>query len=250
MNTTPSSLPALASDSIDLWAINPAQLSIDSVKVLRSLLTPEESKQLLQYKSKVAQHTHLITRSICRLILTQYINSEPHSLSFIRNQYGKPELEHNEQKIRFNLSHNNQVIIMVVCVNDDIGCDVEDPQRNVSIEPITRRYFSKQEHGEISHLEGEQQRQRFFQFWTLKEAFVKATGRGISLGLDTFQFQFQLATKGSGRISPTFNDHYPLHKQTQWQCYQAPFQEQLVAICRASKRQQNINYFDAASLIT
>ena len=247
MNTIPSSLPALASDNIDLWAINPAQLSIDSVSALRSLLTPDESKQLLQYKNQAAQHTYLITRSICRLILTQYVNSEPHSLSFVRDQHGKPELVHNKHNIRFNLSHNNQVIIMVVCVNDDIGCDIEDPKRKVSIEPITRRYFSKQEHIDIAHLKGEQQQQRFFQFWTLKEAFVKATGRGISLGLDTFQFQ--LTTGEYDKISPTFNEHYPLNKKNQWQCYQAPFQEQLLAICRASKRQQNINYLNAASLI-
>tara|TARA_R110001583_G_C5632027_1_gene407137 strand:- start:1069 stop:1839 length:771 start_codon:yes stop_codon:yes gene_type:complete len=247
-------LQALKNDQIDLWSIDPTLLSEQTIITLSSILSVEESDNLLKYKNKVAQHTALVTRSICRLVLAQYTKTSPTALQFIRNKHGKPELVDridnggNQDKIRFNLSHNNHLIIIAVCVNDDIGCDIENPQRKVSIEPITRRFFAQQEHTVLNDLQGIEQQQRFFECWTLKEAFVKATGVGISLGLDTFYFDFNKRSKNH-TININFNEHYPLDKNATWQFYQAPLKQQILSICRASHSHQSINYFDARLLL-
>lgn len=247
--SVPSSLQSLSLDNIDLWSINPSALSAQSVVLLSHLLSAKESQDLLQYKHKQAHRTALVTRAICRLVLSHYTLKKADELIFIRDQHGKPELANNDSHIRFNLSHNPQQVIMAVCVKDDIGCDIEDPKRNVSIEPITRRYFSKQEHHVISSLQGESQKQRFFAYWTLKEAFVKATGLGISLGLNSFYFNFDNRLLAPS-ISVHFNDHYRLDTKVDWQCYQQPFEEQLIAICRASNVKQQVNYLSVESLFT
>lgn len=261
-----SNLHALKTDHIDLWSIAPTQLSKQSISFLTSLLTTEESERLLKYKHKEAQHTALITRSLCRLVLSHYTNCSPTALQFLRNSQGKPALIDNNNDIRFNLSHNNQLIIMAVCVGDEIGCDIEDPMRKVNIPTITKRFFAAQEHQQLSKLSGMDQQQQFFRCWTLKEAFVKATGVGISLGLDTFYFSFadwvagdkseasEYAAKNiqqlrlKDNIAIHFNAHYPFSKDEPWQFYHASFKQQTLSICRASKHNQTIIYRDATSL--
>ncbi|MDA7745710.1 4'-phosphopantetheinyl transferase superfamily protein [Psychromonas sp.] len=256
----PSSIEALKNNKIDLWFIDPNKLDLKAMSTIKSTLSMTESENIHQFKNKIAQHTAIVTRSICRLVLAQYVSLPPSEIHFIRNQHGKPELESNPLKIRFNLSHNNQLIIMAVCVKDDIGCDIENPLRKVSIEPITRRYFSKQEHNKLCQLSGLKQQQRFFEYWTLKEAFVKATGIGISLGLDSFYFSFndQQNENTNDNIQPSitcdnvslfFNDNYPLNKNTQWQLHQRHLNDQIVAVCRASNAKQNITLLDASTLI-
>lgn len=243
----PSSLNSLNTNHIDLWFIEPHQLSTEAMTSLRALLSNDEVLKLQQYKNKPTQYTSTVTRSLCRLILAQYTNTTPQSLKFIRNQHGKPELVDNINTLRFNLSHNNELIVMVVCANDDIGCDIENPKRKINVELISRRYFAKQEHKQLSHLTGEQQKKRFFEIWTLKEAFVKATGIGIGLGLDTFYFNLQ--KRLTQNVDINFNDHYSLDKFVPWQCHQTMFNEQSLAICRTSTLQQTIKYFDAKHLL-
>ncbi|TEW55972.1 4'-phosphopantetheinyl transferase superfamily protein [Psychromonas sp. RZ22] len=243
-----SSLQALEKNHIDLWFIDPNTISAQSIQDLSSVLSHSEAEKLAQYKNKSAQHTALVTRSISRIILANYTQLSASEISFVRNQHGKPELEKNINNVQFNLSHNHHLIVMAVCVNDDIGCDIESPLRKVNIEPITRRYFSKQEHKQLIELNDEKKQQRFFELWTLKEAFVKATGVGISLGLDTFHFSFN-KNKLTSNINLAFNSHYPLDKNVQWQLYQAAFKNQMLAICRANELPQNVNFLDASQLI-
>jgi len=244
---TLSTLEQLSSSHIDLWFITPTQISDLLFNYLKTLLTKKEKDKLAHYKNSKAQHTALITRAICRLVLSQYTNTTPSDLSFIKNQHGKPELTNNSNKIRFNLSHNNDLIIIAICAKDDIGCDIENPLRKVNIEPLTRRYFSEQEHLEICTLTPKIQQQRFFEMWTLKEAFVKATGIGISLGLDTFYFDKDVVSK---EINVQFNESYPLNKSHIWQLYQQELEQQLLAVCRSSKLKQSINFLDASQLTT
>ena len=245
MRPTSSTLEQLSNNHIDLWFIAPTKISELLVQYLKTLLSKKEQEKLQHYKNLTAQHTALITRAICRLVLSQYTNTPPSDLSFIKNQHGKPELTNNTNKIRFNLSHNNDLIIIAICAKDDIGCDIENPLRKVNIEPLTRRYFSEQEHLEICTLTPKIQQQRFFEMWTLKEAFVKATGIGISLGLDTFYFDKDVVNK---EINVQFNESYPLNKGHIWQLYQQELEQQLLAVCRSSKLKQSINILDANEL--
>lgn len=244
----PSSLQALKTDTIDLWSIAPSQLSPSLITYLSTLLSVEEKIKIQAYKHKLAQHTALITRAICRLVISLYAKENPNKLNFTRNKQGKPELIINPNNIRFNISHNDHLIVIAICVSDDIGCDIETPERKISIEPISRRYFATQEHKELMTLNSEQQQQRFFEFWTLKEAFVKATGFGIGLGLDTFYFKFD--DKPSRQINIQFNEHYPLEQDIKWQCYQTMFEQHSLAICRQSNTDQTVKYFNAMQLIS
>ena len=246
MQISTSSLEQLKTNHIDLWKIDPTQLSELSIKALESILSKNELEDIKRYKNKNALRTTLITRAISRLVLAQYTTEQAPQLNFERNRYGKPELINNEANLRFNISHNNELIIIAICIKDDIGCDIENPLRKVKIEPLSRRYFSKQEHTELCKLTSKTQQQRFFEMWTLKEAFVKATGIGISLGLNTFYFE---KSASENDINIKFNDNYPLDQNQPWQFYQKNFKQQLLTICRASGVKQIVNLLEAQKLI-
>ena len=237
-----SILTNLANDTIDLWFIDPATLPPSQVNDLTALLSEEEFAKLKHYRHQATRHTALLTRAISRLVLSHYTQTPAVSLTFTKQPNGKPELANNAHNIRFNLSHNDQLIVLAVCVNDEIGCDIESPNRKVNIPAITRRFFAPQEQQLLSQLPEQLQQQQFFEIWTLKEAFVKATGLGIALGLDRFYFQTLPF------IKVLFNAQYPLPPQA-WQFYQAPLNQQLLAICRASEQKQSVHIYDARTLL-
>jgi len=86
--------------------------------------------------------------------------------------------------ISFNLSHSGSFALYAITPDRNIGIDVERVRGDIDVDQIARRYFSQ---GEISSLERVHKNKRntlFFQYWTRKEAFTKATGQGISFPME------------------------------------------------------------------
>ena len=82
--------------------------------------------------------------------------------------------------------------------NREVGIDVESVGRRVEMLALSRRFFAVSEHAGLEDLGGEEQRERFFTLWTLKEAWLKARGLGLTIPLDDFAFQVE---DGPPRIS-------------------------------------------------
>lgn len=190
----------LAENEIHVWTLNPKQIAAN--ESLCELLSSTEHEKVARYRLATSQHTALITRAFIRLLLSQYAPSAPESWQFTVGKMGKPEIENNRLGLRFNLSHNDELIVCAVCLNKDIGCDIENLSRKISVNAIAQRFFSAKEAQLIKA-----QPDRFFEYWTLKEAFVKATGLGISQGLETFSFQINDSKRKdfNDNIGLTFN---------------------------------------------
>ena len=73
-------------------------------------------------------------------------------------------------------------------LNNDIGCDVEHLERKADVLAIADRYFSEVETKELFSLPVKKQRDRFFDYWTLKESYIKAWGQGLAIPLSDFNF--------------------------------------------------------------
>jgi len=198
-------------DEIHLWMIDP-QLVLSTV-ALRSILTETEQQKVDRYRSEKAKHTALITRSFIRLLLSQYETFTPDQLQFTVSDLGKPELNNASKSLRFNLSHNDELIICAVCLNKDIGCDIENLSRKINVNAIAKRFFSASEYQLIKTKPSS-----FFEYWTLKEAFVKATGLGISQGLETFSFEIkeQKEMKQNDNIVLRFNQNCKEKSPQNW----------------------------------
>ncbi|AMK14015.1 4'-phosphopantetheinyl transferase [methanogenic archaeon mixed culture ISO4-G1] len=107
------------------------------------------------------------------------------SLDISTGRYGKPYF--NGCGLCFNLSHSEERVMCSVS-EDDVGCDVEKVH-TIDL-GIARRYFFGSEYETIcSEKDLERKYDLFFRFWTLKESFMKATGLGFELPLDSFRIE-------------------------------------------------------------
>ena len=193
MNPEIIPLDLICENEVHLWKINPkARLNTDLLKEFKRIISAEELKKIERYRQDSAKHAALITRAFLRIVLSKYECISPEDWRFSYSDLGKPEVINSKIGLRFNLSHNKDIIICAVCVVNDIGCDIESLTRKMSITAISKRFFCPEEADLISMLREDLQRKAFFELWTLKEAFVKATGKGISQGLDTFKFLFNV----------------------------------------------------------
>ncbi|WP_028866124.1 4'-phosphopantetheinyl transferase family protein [Psychromonas aquimarina] len=232
---SPSANKTLLSGDIHLWRIQPQKITdLTVLKSLKSVLTQSEIEKVQRYRSPKAQHNALITRAFVRFVLSQYAEIKPQDWSFTISEHGKPELNNTTPALRFNLSHNDDLLVCSVCLGHDIGCDVENLSRRISVEAIAKRYFSAEEYQSLKDLAPALQRRRFFEYWTLKEAFVKATGLGISQGLDTFSFKITAPETGklNSNISLSFSQKSPIKNEKDWySCLTYPDQKHCVAVC-------------------
>lgn len=182
----------IQSGDIHLWITRPEQHQEGALlERYKSLLTPEELARQQRYRFAKDQHSALITRAFVRDTLSHYAAVQPQDWRFDKGEKDKPEIVNPPLPLRFNLSHTQGLIICAITLEHDIGCDVEFIERNNDILGIADRYFSPLEIRELFSLPTEQQRSRFFDYWTLKESYIKAWGLGLAIPLDDFTFHIQ-----------------------------------------------------------
>lgn len=118
-----------------------------------------------------------------RVLLSQTLNEPPENLNIKKTGHGKPYLA-DYPELAFNLSHTADRVMIAVARQCQLGVDIEicKPRHNLS--GLVEKCFSEEEAAYWSQLPEPQKNQAFYRFWTRKEAFVKATGRGIALGLN------------------------------------------------------------------
>jgi 4'-phosphopantetheinyl transferase len=225
------SLPLLnlSADEVHLWLAFPEQIT-DSFLLQKydQLMNEEETNQQHLFHFEHHRHDYLVTRALVRSVLSRYALVSPEQWQFSKNDYGKPEILHSKNipKIRFNLSHTKGLIACAVTLEKDIGVDVESITRKEGNLKLADRFFSHQESQALRLVQPDQQKERFFDYWTLKEAFIKACGKGLSIPLD--QFSFYLSDSPSLRIS--FEKEFKSNPKC-WKFYQLkPTEQHTVAI--------------------
>ncbi len=167
-----------------------ARLDISIVECNRlwSILSTDEKSRANQLKREYLRHSFIAARGNLRLVLARSLNCEPTEIQFAYSDRGKPYLlshqnPQNAQKVHFNLAHSQDLAIYIVSPDRQVGIDLELINPKIDVEGIARRYFSPSETNMITEL-GDRHRdlaiQYFYRAWTLKEAYAKATGQGIT----------------------------------------------------------------------
>lgn len=200
---------SLSANEIHLWTTKPQDvLKNRGSDLLRqkyqALLTDDETIKQQRYQFEKDRHDALITRAFVRDLLSYYADVAPSDWRFDKGEKDKPELVNPPLPLRFNLSHTKDLIICAVTLTDDIGCDVENTTRTNQVLSIAERFFSSSETQALFSLPKEQQRQRFFDYWTLKESYIKAWGLGLAIPLK--DFSFTIAPCNSTHVNNKAND--------------------------------------------
>lgn len=205
----------LADNEIHLWFTFPDKITKRHLLThYQQLLNVKEHQRWQQFHFEKHQHQYLITRALIRTTLSRYLIGVPEQWQFSTNPYGKPAL-YPEQNLFFNLSNTQTLIICALSRQRKIGIDVETLQHKTSTIDIAQRFFSRQEAEDLLNCPKSQQQQRFFQYWTLKEAYIKACGRGLSQALTQFSLSIDEEKK---RLTLGFDaslNENPKH----WSCW-------------------------------
>ncbi len=185
------SLLSLERTEAHLWYVFPDMLTDPALlRTYHHLMCPEESAQHQRFYFAEARHEYLVTRALVRTVLSHYASVEPWTWRFKKNAYGKPAISApgGIPRLSFNLSNTNGLIVCLVALDREVGVDVEDLRRPGETVDIADQFFSQIEVAALRALPVEAQRDRFFEYWTLKEAYIKARGMGLSLPLEQFSF--------------------------------------------------------------
>lgn len=180
---------------LTLWICeNEAVQDQDLLNTYAGWLSEEEKQRWQRFRFARHRQQFLVARALVRSTLANYLDTHPASLVFSQNQWGKPALQPEVAGLQFNLSHTDGLVVLAVYEGTEenllLGVDVENLERKAETGDLARRYFSEDEFQALQALDEAQQRQRFFDLWTLKEAYIKAVGMGLSIALDSFSFRF------------------------------------------------------------
>ncbi len=195
---------------IHLWYVQ--DQNIDDSQLLsqyHNLLNNEERLQQKRFHFERDRHQYLITRALVRSVLSLYVNTtSPEKWKFKKNAYGKPFISSSSLAVPlcFNLSHTNNFVVMAVTLDQEIGVDIEYLPRLGKMLEIANHFFSPIEIEQLHALPAEKQTNRFFDLWTLKEAYIKACGMGLSIPLDHFSFTFSQQGEIEIDFEPERND--------------------------------------------
>jgi 4'-phosphopantetheinyl transferase len=125
-----------------------------------------------------------------REILASYTGAMPGDLVLSASEDGKPYLREARDRLSFNLSHKDGLMVVAVAPGIPVGVDVERLETSVDAMALARRFFVPDETEALSDLSGEAQRRAFLACWTRKEAVMKAHGAGMRLGLRSLSVGF------------------------------------------------------------
>ncbi|MGA3092604.1 MAG: 4'-phosphopantetheinyl transferase superfamily protein [Terriglobales bacterium] len=221
----------LTSAEIHLWLAFYDEITEEGLHcAYRELLDTAEKEQEPRFYFARDRQRYLITRALVRTVLSRYIPIHPKEWIFSTTAYGRPDIANAQAReacLVFNISHTHSLIVLGVTKRRALGVDVENFRaREVSLE-IADRYFAPQEVADLTATPPHQQQYRFFEYWTFKEAYIKARGMGLSLPLDKFSFHYRDDHAVAIAIAPELADD-----SGRWQFWQLrPASEYLVAIC-------------------
>lgn len=155
-----------------------------------SLLNQAERQRGEGIRTENGKQCFLVSRAMIRSLFGTVIDCPPTALTITADAQGKPFIERPTTRWQFNLSHSHGLITLALAYDIAVGVDVEYHHRNINALQLARHFFHSREIQQLESLSTNEQWQHFFKLWTLKEAYVKALGNGLSHALDSFGFTF------------------------------------------------------------
>jgi 4'-phosphopantetheinyl transferase len=158
-------------------------------------LTPEERARQNAYMRDENKREFLLGRRLARQSLSLRarslgVDAAPEVWRLVADDHGCLRVAAPEAlaRLRFNISHGTGMVVCAVAEGIDVGIDVEPLDRPVEAMEIADRFFSEREVADLTALPLQRRQARFLEYWTLKEAYIKARGLGLALPLAGFSF--------------------------------------------------------------
>ena len=197
---------ALPEDEVQIWRVD-----LEAIRAAeprwQALLSSDESTRASRFHFPVDCQRFVATRALLRTILGGYLATDPKRLNFFYSKKEKPSLgpPNDSVDVTFNVSHSGGIALLAFARRKEIGIDVEQVREDFDVEAIARRFFSAREQEQLAALPNDEKFEAFFRCWTRKEAYIKATGDGLSIPLH--QFDVSIAPGHSNALLSTRPDN-------------------------------------------
>ncbi len=182
--------------------------ALDKLEDYRPLLSSDERDRMARLIFERDRRAFLMTRALARRMLSRYAPVAPADWQFVTNAHGRPEISVRPARtpdLRFNISHTDGLIACAVTIGREVGVDVEQIGRHLTHD-IAGRFFAPKEVTDLRALPESDQRRVFFDYWTLKEAYIKARGFGLALPLKDFAFTLNPPAPPTIGFEPALDD--------------------------------------------
>lgn len=175
-------------DTLELWYAYPNEaLSDEAEQSCRSLLSGDELARMQAFRFDRLRREYLTTRVLVRSALSHNCAISPDAWRFRRNSWGKPRTEP-DCGLRFNLSNCPGLAVCLLANGAEVGVDAEPHDRAKQIAELAESVCSARELARLETLGEAERLDSALSLWTLKEAYIKARGMGLSLPLKRISF--------------------------------------------------------------
>ncbi len=205
-------MPALLPiDHVDLWTVSLTAGSEQYARLSQSL-SSDEMVRADRFKFERDRRRFVVGRGALRSILASYLERDPKSIQFAYGPHGKPMLADaaTSGELEFNASGSNELAVCAVTAGRRVGVDIEHC-RPIADGDLPDQCLTTAERTALSALEPARRLAAFYRLWTLKEAFLKATGDGLSRPMSSVEFD--IAPDGPLRL---VGDQKPVSGENCW----------------------------------
>lgn len=223
---------------VHAWYCLPESISDETrLSRYRSILSAGEIERYHRFYFEKDKHSYLVSHALLRSVLSSYVGVAAPQLQFTNNEHGKPELLRSPgmPEINFNLTHADGLCACIITLDKACGIDAENIHRKNKLEAVARRMFADEE---LQLLDENNIQQQFYYYWTLREAYVKALGTGLSGSSKDFYFAVDLKDMTAGihrHVGQRPGDDSPEGGQWQFRLYQ-PSSEHVLAVAYESRQ--------------
>ncbi len=225
-DTSVSPIPDLG-DVVHVWMIPLTEDSSADLEALATCLSASERGKLQRLSRPAGRQAFLVSRGALRHILGGYLQQPPKAFDFTYGPQGKPALKlthptvqhrHDSpsRSLEFNLSHSGDWVVIALCQGRAIGVDIELVRLLSQLPSLCQRCLTPAETATVQGLEPTQANLRFLQYWTGKEAYLKALGLGLTASMTSVELAIP---PGAIAPQPAPITPGPLHDQG-WHIYQ------------------------------
>jgi 4'-phosphopantetheinyl transferase len=220
---------ALPAGVVHVFHVPTEDLSATILSTYEPLLSADERARWQRFIPADAKLQFLVGRALLRTSLSRFDPTPPAAWAFRSNAWGRPEIDAGAapHRLCFNLSHTTGLVACAITAERAVGIDAEDTLRGGALLDIADRYFAPGEVAALRALPREQQRDRFFDYWTLKESYIKARGVGLSLSLQGFSFDLDDPAHARFRADPDIDAAPGRWQFAQWR----PTARHRLALC-------------------
>jgi 4'-phosphopantetheinyl transferase len=187
-------VPPLSAGDTHVWLAWTNRFhSSKTLDVCRKLLSDDEREKYGRFYFERDRHLYLVSHAMVRYVLAAYLRTESRLLEFKTNAYGRPEIVRRAGMpyLRFNLSHTQGLAALAVKLGFSCGIDVEAYRDVGDVLALVDSVFTAGERKAFGEVPESDRLWTFLRIWTLKEAYIKARGKGLSIPLNRFSFDIR-----------------------------------------------------------